>query len=601
MSRAPTMSGGLMGLAPMELSARSLEKVSTVLPQGRGDVTQMRRHALARARMRALWVLLGFALFSAIALARILHLGINDAVAASSDAGTLIVPKRGEIRDRNGQLLARPLWAYTLKFNPNMMRDGPPLVRTPRELAGELVKIFPDADIDDLTARLSSTKPVVLRRRILPEEANLVHRLGEPALDFPREPERYYPQGPLAAHVLGYVDVTGHGKVGMEAALDGFLSDVKTRATPSYLSIDSGVQGALEDELLWGVARSQAKGAAGVVLDVDTGEVLALASVPSFNPNAIRPEDVKGQGAQAQANIFNRATNQVYELGSVVKPITVASAIEAGVITDLSRRYQSSRPLEIGGFHIHDSHNYGDSLNVPEALIHSSNIVLAQIGDQLGGPRLKNTMRGLGFFELPYIELPAKGMPHWNDKSQNWSRISTMTASYGHGFSITPLHLASAYATLVNGGIWRPATLRKLAPNEVPAGRRVWSESTSARMRQLLRVIVQQGTGRKANAEGFRVGGKTGTAEHYEDRTKVVATFAAAFPMDKPRYVVIALLDEPHASAATSGQRTAGFTAAPVVGRLVPRIGPLLGVMPNATKDINLSDIAPLIANGEGE
>ena len=373
------------------------------------------------------------------------------------------------------------------------------------------------------------------------------------------------------------------------------LTDPALRGTPSVLSLDTRVQGALEDELLRGMQASNAKGAGGIVLDVDTGEVLALASLPSFNPNLIDQENV--------GNIFNRVTNQVYELGSVMKPITVASAIEAGVVTDMSKRYPSGVPLQIGGFKINDSHSFGASLNVPEALIHSSNIVTAQVADQLGGARLKLTMQALGFNDRPAIELPAKGFPIW--PRGDWSRITTMTVSYGHGVALTPLHLASAYAALVNGGIWRPATLRKLAPGDVPQGRRVWAAATSARMRQLLRMIVVDGTGRKAAAEGFRVGGKTGTAEkpgrYGYQKTSVIATFAAAFPMDRPRFVVIAMLDEPQGTQATSGQRSAAWNAAPVISRVIPRIGPLLGVMPDNSRDVDISELSPLIGSGGGE
>jgi len=361
------------------------------------------------------------------------------------------------------------------------------------------------------------------------------------------------------------------------------------------LSIDSRVQGALEDELMKGMSDTDAKGAAGIVLDVDNGEVMALASLPSFNPNLLN--------AAGQAYIFNRATNQVYELGSVIKPIAVAAAIDAGVLTDLSRRYRSDRPIKIGGFKIHDSHNFGPSLNVPEALIHSSNIVIAQVADELGGVRLKQAMQALGMNERPRIELPARGLPIW--PINPWSRITTMTISYGHGIAITPLHLAEAYAALVNGGIWHPATLNRLAPGSQVSGRRVFKAGTSAQMRQLLRMIVALGTGRRANAAGYRVGGKTGSAEKSGaggySRTALVATFVAAFPMDHPRFVIVVMLDEPQARAATADQRTAAWNAAPIVGRLVPRIGPLLGVMPDATRDVDISDLAPLVGSGEGE
>ena len=569
--------------------------MSSVIAAGRVEIANTRRHALAMAHARIALVMLLFAVLAFVATVRILYLGLAEAESSSAD-GLSMAPPRGDIVDRNGVPLARAFPAYALWYNPAALGDdGAPLVRPVGEVAAAIARVFPDLDPAEVAQRLASGRPGYLRRRILPEDANKIHALGEPALEFPRETERFYPQGSLAAHVLGYVGADGRGHVGMEGVFDKQLIDPATRGTPAVLSLDSRVQGALEDELLKGMADTNAKGAAGLVLDVDTGEVLALASLPSFNPNLI---DRAGE-----ANIFNRVTNQVYELGSTFKPITVAAAIDAGTVTSMARRYQSERPIEIGGFRIRDLHSYGASMNVPESLIHSSNIVTAQIADELGGARLNATMRSLGMNERPYIELPARGMPLW--PRGDWSRITTMTVSYGHGIAVTPLHLATAYAALVNGGIWRPATLHKLPQGAVPEGRRVFKASTSARMRQILRMIVADGTGKKADALGYRVGGKTGSAEKpgvggYQ-RSSLVSTFAAAFPMDRPRYVIIAMLDEPQGTAATSGQRTAGWTAAPIVGRVVPRVGPLLGIMPDATRDVDISDLSPLVASGEGE
>ena len=568
--------------------------VSSIVASGRVEIANTRRQALTMAKWRLVWVGAGFAAIAAIAILRVLYLGLFEGTPANAGYG--LTPPRGDIVDRNGVPMARAFPAYALWYNPAALGDdGAPLVHPAAEVAVALNRIFPEMDVAETTARLASGRPGYLRRRILPEDANRIHALGEPALEFPRETERFYPQGSLAAHVLGFVGADGRGHVGMEGVFDKRLTDPATRGTPAMLSLDSRVQGALEDELLKGIADTNAKGAAGLVLDVETGEVLALASLPSFNPNLI---DNAGAG-----NIFNRVTNQVYELGSTFKPITVAAAIDAGTITSMARRYQSSRPLEVSGFRIRDLHSFGASMNVPEALIHSSNIVTAQVADELGGARLNATMRSLGMDERPYIELPARGFPLW--PKGDWSRITTMTVSYGHGIAVTPLHLATAYAALVNGGFWRPATLKKLGAGEVPQGRRVFKASTSARMRQLLRMIVVDGTGRKADASGYRVGGKTGSAEKpgvggYQ-RSSLVSTFAAAFPMDRPRYVIIAMLDEPQGTAATSGQRTAGYTAAPIVGRVVPRIGPLLGIMPDPTRDVDISDLSPLVASGEGE
>jgi cell division protein FtsI (penicillin-binding protein 3) len=565
--------------------------VSTAISTGRVQLVNVRQLSLLTARLRVLWVTGVFVLVALAALARIAVLGLVEQAPRLQSMSEALLPSRGEITDRNGVPLARAFPAYALWFNPEALDDGGlPLVRKPAEVAAELVKIFPDMDHARLTARLRSGKPGYLRRRLLPEEANRVQAIGELALEIPRENDRYYPQGSMAAHVLGYVGSDGKGRVGMEAVLDKQLRDPALRGQPSALSIDVRVQGALEDELRQGMLATNAVGSAGIVLDVDSGEVLALASLPEFNPNQI---DAKGASM-----MFNRMTNQVFELGSTFKPLTIAAAIDAGVVTDLSRRYPSGAPLRIGGFQIRDSHDLGASLNVPEALIHSSNIVTAQIADQLGARALRQTMIDLGMNERPYIELPARGFPIWS--SGDWPRLRAMTVSYGHGIAVTPLHLASAYAAMVNGGIWRPTTLHKLAAGQAPRGRRVFKSSTSSRMRQLLRMIAIYGTGRNADAPGFRVGGKTGSAEKPGNggynRSSVVATFAAAFPMDRPRFVVLVMMDEPKGTAASSFQRTAAWNAAPIVRKLVPRIGPMLGIQPDETRDIDLSDLKPLVA-----
>ncbi len=580
--------------------------ISTTVTTSRRRLVNVRQQALTVAKWRALLVVAAFAVVALLVMLRIAWLGLFAEGSRQFSLADALTPARGEIVDRNGEVLARDFPAYALWFKPDELENGTPLVKDRAHVARELVKIFPDLNYREVMAKLASDKGVHLRERIMPEDANRVHALGEPALQIPREPDRIYPQGSMAAHVLGYVDSYKHGQVGMEAFFDERLTDEASRGLPAQLSIDARVQGALEDELGWGMAMSNAKGAAGVILDSDTGEVLALASLPAFNPNKVLANDKWVSEEQARqgitAHVFNRVTNQVYELGSTFKPISVAAALDAGTIRDLGKRYPSGRPIEIGGFSIRDSHPLGGSLNVPETLIHSSNIATAHIADELGGVRLKHSMEALGMNERPYIELPARGFPIW--PSGKWSRVSTMTVAFGHGIAVTPLHLASAYGALVNGGVWRPATLRKLTPAQVPQGRRVFKAATSAKMRQMLRMIVVYGTGKKANAAGFRVGGKTGSAEKpgvggYR-RSSLVAAFAAAFPMDRPRYVILVMLDEPQGTLATSGQRTAAWNAAPVVGRVVPRIGPILGIMPDETRDIDLTDLKPLIGDRGG-
>ena len=578
------------GFAPAIAAGRSGHgAVSMAVASGRAQIVSIRQHSLTTARWRVLWIALAFAFIALLALVRIGYLGMSDQGLRGTSLEEALLPARGEITDRNGVPLARAFPAYALWFNPDALGEGgAPLVQDPQRVAARLKTIFPDLDEKAVAAQLASGKQGYIRRRVLPEEANRVQDIGELALEMPMENDRHYPQGAMAAHVLGYVAADGHGRVGMEQVLDKHLSDSATRGTPIALSIDSRVQGALEDELRRGMKLVQAQGGAGIVLDVDTGEVLALASLPEFDPNKI---DARGQKL-----MFNRVTNQVYELGSTFKPLSVAAAIDAGVVRNLGRRWDAS-PVKVGRFSIRDSHAMGADLNVVEALIHSSNTVTARVVDELGPERMRRTMMDLGMNERPHIELPAKGFPLW--PGEKWPRLRSMTVGYGHGIAVTPLHLASAYAAMVNGGIWRPATLRKIAPGDAPKGRRVFKASTSSRMRQLLRAISIYGTGKNADAPGYRVGGKTGSAEKPSAngyrRTALVSTFAAAFPMDRPRYVVIAMLDEPRGTLASSYQRTAAWNAAPIVGRLVPRIGPLIGVRPDDTRDVDISDLKPLI------
>jgi cell division protein FtsI (penicillin-binding protein 3) len=572
---------------------RAAFAATPVIPAGRLPSLGLRAQLLWTARLRVLWLLGGFVAVALIALLRIVSLGLVGDAPQHTSLEEAMVPPRGEITDRTGAPLARTYPAYALWFDPAAMGDaGSPLVRSPQEVARALKAIFPDMNEARMARRLASGKPGYLRRRILPEEANRVFALGEIALEIPRETDRYYPQGTLAAHVLGYVVEEKGGKIGMEEVLEERLADPARRAEPVALSIDVRVQGALEDELRRGMLATNAIGAAGIVLDVDTGEVMALASLPEFDPNTA--------GASGAVNVFNRATNGVYELGSTFKPLSVAAAIDAGVVRDLGKAWDAT-PVAVGRRTIKDLHSHGSILNVPQALVYSSNTVTARVADALGPERLRQTMIDLGMDRRPFIELPGRGRPIW--PQGKWSRVTNMTVSYGHGLAVTPLHLASAYAAMINGGIWRPATLMKLDPADVPRGRRVFKESTSSRMRQMLRMISLYGTGRSADAPGYRVGGKTGSAEKASGggyaKTSLVSSFAAAFPMDAPRYVVVVVVDEPKGTVASSFQRTAAFTSAPIVGKLVPRIGPMLGVQPDADRDVDISDLRYLVDRGE--
>lgn len=504
-------------------------------------------------------------------------------------AGATGLAARGDIVDRNGEVLARTIDAWSIGVHPTKLLGSPEVV------APQLAALMPERTAEQYLAILKSGKSFTyLRRRASPELVAAVNALGEPGMAYAREPERLYPQTTLAAHVIGYTDFDGRGVMGMERVLNDRFDDAATRGKPVALSIDKRVQAAMESELSAAMANLQAIGATGLVLDVDTGEVIAMVSLPVFNPNRSGEADPEARR--------NNVTQSVYELGSTFKPLTMANAIDTGVITNLGRRVDATAPIEVGRFKISDDHAQRRWLNVPETLVHSSNIATARFADELGQARTEALFRKLGFNEAPHIELRERGRPLW---PQNWGRLTTMTVAYGHGIAVSPLHLASAYAAMVNGGIWRPATLMKVQPGQAAKGRRVFSQHTSFTMRKLLRLIVTDGTGKNANVEGFRIGGKTGTAEKPGvggySKTVNVSTFAAAFPMDAPRYVVIAMLDSPKGSAESFGQTTAAYTAAPVVAKVIARTGPMLGVYPDPSREIDLSDMMPLLWKGKEE
>lgn len=548
-----------------------------------------RQETSATTQFRLMVLMLLFIGVTLLISLRLVYLLAFEGRPAHMAAADGMLPARGDIVDRNGVALASTIDAWSIAVHPKKIVGDRDMI------AAQLADLMPERSEAQYRAILHSQRNFVyLRRRAVPELVHAVNAIGEPAIAFGREPERLYPQATLASHVLGWLDQDGKAASGMERVLDARLSDPAQRGKPVALSLDSRVQAALESELQAAMTKHSAAGATGLVLDVTSGEVIAMASLPAFNPN--RPSFARVE------DLANKATLNVYELGSTFKMLTIANAIETGVVTSMSKRYDATKPLQVGGFTIRDDHPTKRFLDVPELLVHSSNIATARVADELGPERTQAFFRKLGFDAPADIELGARGTPLW---PKFWARTTTMTVAYGHGIAVTPLHLASAYAALVNGGIWRPATLMKRDTGHVPAGRRIISESTSARMRQLMRLVVTDGTGKNANAPGFRIGGKTGTAEKpfqggYK-RNALVSTFAGVFPMDRPRYVVIAMLDEPHGTADTGGYATAGMVAAPIVGKVVARIGPLLDVIPDDGRDIDVSELKPLLWKAEGE
>jgi cell division protein FtsI (penicillin-binding protein 3) len=494
-----------------------------------------------------------------------------------------ILAQRAEIVDRNGAVLATNIVTASLYAHPHEMID-------PRAAADGLARIFPELDADTLHRRFTEGEPRFLwvKRTISPEQRQLVHDLGEPGLLFGPRETRLYPNGPIAAHVLGGASFGREGvhaaevigTAGIERVLDARLRDPERVAEPLRLTLDMGAQVALEEVLAAGMERMGAKGAFGVMMEADTGQILALASLPDFDPNRRPPLPTTGDPADSP--LFNRAAQGRYELGSTMKLFPVALGLETGLVGP-DTVIDTKGPMKWGRFTIRDFRNYGPRLSVTDVLVKSSNIGTARIAIEQGTAAQQDFLRRLGFFEPVPVELVEAGrtaplLP------QRWSDLSTITIAYGHGIALTPLHLAAAYATMVNGGT-RVAPTLVLPEAAPPAGERVISETTSRQLRNMLRATVVRGTASFADIDGYEVAGKTGTADkplpsggYAAD--KVIATFAGAFPASDPRYVFVVGLDEPENMVNGQRIRTAGWTVVPIAGEMIRRVAPVLGIPP---------------------
>ncbi|MCL4765168.1 MAG: penicillin-binding protein 2 [Hyphomicrobiaceae bacterium] len=482
---------------------------------------------------------------------------------------------RPDIVDRQGRLLATDIEAPTLYADPALMIDVD-------EAVERLSQVFPEIDGAELRRVLSDRdrRFVRLRRGVSPATAQRIHDFGLPGLAFRNEPKRVYPNGALAGHVIGHVNTDNQGTSGIERYIDETVGIEAVHAgsagtlAPVRVTIDLAVQHALEDELRAAVRRYAAAGAGGVILDVDTGEVLASASLPEVDP-ADRMQSLDPAR-------LSKVADGVYELGSIFKTITIAMALEAGT-ADLGKTYDVRAPLRVGPYTIRDLHPLGRPLTVREIFIHSSNVGAGMIALELGSARQRELLARLGLIEPIRSEagpVAAPKLPAY------WGQAETITIAYGHGLAVAPIQFAAAAAALVNGG-WRVTPTFRLtgaAPADGPV--RVVRAETSAAMRELMRrnVVSPQGTGRRADVPGYEVGGKTGTAERpgrggYREEA-VIASFLAAFPMRDPKYLVLVLLHEPKATEATGGRITAGVNAAPVAGRVIARAAPLLGMLP---------------------
>lgn len=474
-----------------------------------------------------------------------------------------VVTLRGDVVDRNGVMLATSLPSDSLFAHPHEIEDA-------EKAAENLVQVLPDLNLAEVLHKLNSNSRFVwLKRNLTPAEKYDVNRLGIPGFKFKAGERRVYPQGGVASHVLGYTDIDGKGIAGIERYFDRSL---KMATQPLKLSIDLRVQSILADELAQAVAEFSAIGAAGVVMDVDTGEVVAMVSLPHFDPNM--------PGGAADEAAFNRVTKGVYEVGSVFKLFTTAMALDSGAV-DLEDGYDATDPIRVARHTISDYHAQKRWLSVPEILVHSSNIGTAKMAMDVGAEAQRRYLGNLGLLSQARIELPEVGAPLLPAR---WRDVNTMTVSYGHGIAVTPMQVAAAVAAVVNGGVLYQPTLLSQPKGSSLTGERVISEETSKKMRGLMRLVVREGTGKKADVPGYMIGGKTGTADKLVGgryrRDMRISSFVGAFPINDPRYVVFVLVDEPKGTKKTFNYATGGWVAAPVVGNVVRRAGALLGVTP---------------------
>ena len=540
---------------------------------------------LARTRAEGRLLVLGSLFFCAFSVIGVRMGTLSASVASEPRAqatGASIIAQRADIVDRRGRILATNMETHSLYAHPQQMVEP---VRAAKALAG----IFPDLNEERLIKDFSGKRKFVwVKKKISPEQQQAVHDIGEPGLLFGPREMRLYPNGSIASHVLGGAAFGREGvhsaevvgTAGVEKYFDEQLRDPAREGAPLELSIDLTVQAAMERVLYGGMKLMNAKGAAAVLLDVHTGEVVSIASLPDFDPND-RPRPPT-EGNPSDSPLFNRALQGVYERGSTFKIFATAQAMELGLVNP-DTMIDTRGPLRWGKHSIRDFHNYGKSLSVTKIIVKSSNIGTARIAQMIGAERQKQFLGSLGFFEPTALEMvEAKGgkplLP------PQWSELSTMTISYGHGLSATPLHLAAGYAAIANGGFQvTPTLLKQSGPKYGP---RVMRPEVADRSRMMLRKVVTEGTASFGEVRGYAVGGKTGTADKPKERgggyykDKVIATFASMFPAHDPKYVLVVTLDEPSENSGPKPRRTAGWTAVPVAAEMIGRIAPLLGMAP---------------------
>jgi cell division protein FtsI (penicillin-binding protein 3) len=538
-----------------------------------------------------LLVLIGFFFVSFLAIG--LKMGmlsiITPAEPISSTQILQTLTKRADILDRNGSILATNLITNALYAKPNLMIDK-------QTAAKELVRIFPDLKLLNLINQFEGTKKFIwIKRKISPEQMQAVHELGEPGLKFGPREMRLYPNGRLAAHVLGgvrYGRQSVHsaelvGSAGVELQFDKFLQDELGSGDPLILSLDLGVQSAIGHVLQGGMQLMNAKGAAAILMDIHSGEIISMVSLPDFDPNDRVQKASKKNGSQS--SLFNKAVQGRYELGSVFKVFTAAMALEDGIVNQ-NTLIDTSSPIIWGKHRISNYHRLPEELSFTDVIVKSSNTGTSRLAKELGGVRQKEFLTNLGFFESTGIEL-VEGKQITSQYPSNWSEISTMTISYGHGISSSPLHLAAAFASVLNGGLKvNPTLLKRNGTNKIR--KRVIRSDVSQTLINILYQVVERGTASAARVHGYSVAGKTGTAKKVKPtggyyNKKNITTFASVFPAEAPKYVLLVTLDEPVVLTGLKSRRTAGWTAAPISSEIIYRAAPLLGVRPNLQNKIN--------------
>ena len=469
---------------------------------------------------------------------------------------------RADIVDRNGVILATSLVTQSLYANPKN-------VISPEITAKQLAQVLPDLKYETVLSKLKSQQGFAwIKRNLTPQQQSAVYEMGLPGIGFQREEKRVYPHGSLFSHILGCTDVDNKGVSGIEKYFDEALISDKS---PLELSIDMRVQHILKSEIKEKMEQFNAIGGAGLIMKVDTSEVVAMCSLPDYNPHEI--------AKTAPENMFNMVTSGVYEVGSSMKILTTALALESGAVK-INSRFDISEPIRVGRFKIRDYHPKKIVADIPQIFLHSSNIGMIHMVKAVGVPAHQDYLKKFGLLQAPTLELPEVGAPIVPGE---WKELNSMSMAYGYGICISPMQISNAVCSTINGGILRRPTLLKIKEGHKDPGIRVVSEKTSHTMRNLLRLVVQHGTGRNAKAMGYDIGGKTGTAEKVVNgkysRDNIV-TFISAFPMSDPKYLVMVMVDKPKGNKDSHGFATAGWIAAPIVKNVVARSASMLGVTP---------------------